>query len=297
MNIHQVKKYKKVIEWFCNNPEKGVWLHIEPTKEWKLTTDPEWSLFNTKYVINDEHEQLRKLQAEGRIIQHNLKASMYDRWESVDNCDFSSPGHYRAKPIHTEFFGCYVEASLSALAILNELGYAFSSTGKINNKVIVISGGHGALYYSDGRILGDHIELEVVKGQLVKKTAFCVGDWVRYGSSSVKVTQMDKREVLPECDCSDEPIKTVKDYITHTGMIFTENSKKARLWVPQEGELCVFWYEHDSYYVGRFKEAVAEETHPYKDDVAFSRTGWDNVAPLEMMEIINKAEQKKMEIK
>ncbi len=285
MNIHQVKKYKKVIEWFCNNPEKGVWLYHEPTKEWKLTTDPEWSLFDTKYVINDKHAEFRKLQANGIVIQHDPQTSMQSRWSNVKNCDFDSPGKYRKKPAHTEFFGCYVKASPSALAILNKLGYVFSSTGRIENKIIVISGGHGALYYSDGQILGSHTELRVINGQLVKKTKFYIEDWVKYSGEIAQIVRVDE-----ESDPLDHESK--KMYITHTGIKFSEDSRAIVPWIPQEGELCVFWYEKDSYYVGRFKETVAEETHPHKDDIAFSRAGWDNVAPLEMIDMIKKAERK-----
>ena len=57
-------------------------------------------------------------------------------------------------------------------------------------------------------------------------------------------------------------------------------------WEPTVNELCVFWYEKDSYYIGTFKKIVETDTHPFKDANDFCTTGWDNIAPLEFVQTL-----------
>jgi len=49
------------------------------------------------------------------------------------------------------------------------------------------------------------------------------------------------------------------------------------LWEPTEGELCVFWYEKDNYYIRPYKKTL-NTIHPFIDDL---NDAWDYIAPLE----------------
>jgi len=93
-----------------------------------------------------------------------------------------------------------------------------------------------------------------------KEPEFKVGDWVT-----------DKQDIWQHYACADYDVEVA-------------------LWKPQVGELCVFWYEIDSYYIGRYSSTVKCDTHPYKDAVGYSASGWDNIAPLEFTKTLKTLE-------
>lgn len=114
MNAQQVEKHNKVIKWFCDNPDKGVWFdHVDG---WKILYDPLWSLAAT-YIQNDEYAELRKAQADGKTIQclvkwkeifdgediKLVKSEPYD----IKLCDITfaiiKPNMLRIKPDEPEF--------------------------------------------------------------------------------------------------------------------------------------------------------------------------------------------------
>jgi len=99
MTKEQIKKHGKVIKWFCDNPEKGVWVKI--SNRWEQTIEP---AFNPKliYIQNDEYVELRKALAEGKTVQldnqFGYDSSKLKSWIKVDEIYNHIPiAHYRVK--------------------------------------------------------------------------------------------------------------------------------------------------------------------------------------------------------
>lgn len=109
MNKEQVQKYGEVIKWFCDNPDKGVWL-CSPIGEWVLTYRPQWDTV-CKYVQNDEYAELRKAQADGKTIQYNNTPHItIENWIDINSKltsgvkNFTYPCQsYRIKPDEPKF--------------------------------------------------------------------------------------------------------------------------------------------------------------------------------------------------
>jgi len=70
MTKEQIKKHKKVMLWFINNPDKGVWCNIGTNKnaDWVLAYTPKFNVA-IKYIKNDEYAEFRKAEADGKTIQ------------------------------------------------------------------------------------------------------------------------------------------------------------------------------------------------------------------------------------
>jgi len=106
-----------------------------------------------------------------------------------------------------------------------------------------------------------------------KEPEFKIGDWVkRKGYSTIM------------------QINVIDDTYVHSNTSEHYRIENVELWEPKENELCVFWYETDSYYIGRYSSTVKCDTHPYKDAVGYSASGWDNIAPLEFTKTLKTLE-------
>ena len=80
MTRKQWRKYKKVIEWFYNQPEgTKIWFKYPKDDRWRLISEPSW-VVNGIYVINDELAEIRKAIAEGKQIQGKIGL----RWTDID---------------------------------------------------------------------------------------------------------------------------------------------------------------------------------------------------------------------
>lgn len=100
MTKEQVQKHGEVIKWFCDNPEKGVWLR-SPNGGWTFTRKPFWDI-QCKYVQNDEYAELRKAQADNKIIEH--KSPELNVWYTKSKTsDFNTFTDYRIKPDEPKF--------------------------------------------------------------------------------------------------------------------------------------------------------------------------------------------------
>ena len=93
MTKEQAKKHGEVIKWYCDNADQGVL--YKDCSEWFLTYEPSWTE-DFIFVQNDEYAELRKAQADGKIIQHKhcndsdskFKDCCYPIWEYEDDFRF-----------------------------------------------------------------------------------------------------------------------------------------------------------------------------------------------------------------
>lgn len=65
MTKKQVDIHGEIIQWFCDNADKGVWLR-SLNGGWVLTYSPLWTT-ECKYVQNDEYTELRKAKVDGKL--------------------------------------------------------------------------------------------------------------------------------------------------------------------------------------------------------------------------------------
>ena len=107
MTKEQALKHKKVIEWWLDNPDKGVWKKAHGL--WFLEKDPSFYI-DYIYVQNDEYVEYRKALAEGKTIQflqtcigtHNIDPVRWLDWNSYGQC-FDKYTQYRVKPEEPKF--------------------------------------------------------------------------------------------------------------------------------------------------------------------------------------------------
>lgn len=105
MTKEQIEKHGEVIKWFCDNPEKGVWwttTGATQSERWQLTYTPEFLYEHHLYVQNDEYAELRKAQADGKIIQYFIQGEWEDTsviHKHVQDCS----KYYRIKPDELKF--------------------------------------------------------------------------------------------------------------------------------------------------------------------------------------------------
>lgn len=102
MNAKQIEKHKDVIKWFCDNPSKGVWDSLDPgATAWELVYDPSFSQQHV-FVQNDEYAELRKAQADGKIIELNgseINGGYGETWNVCNKDLFKYAVHaYRIQP-------------------------------------------------------------------------------------------------------------------------------------------------------------------------------------------------------
>ena len=109
MIIEQIIKYRAVIHWFLDFPDKGVWYYFHKQEGWVLTHKPNWNLDNM-YVQNDEYAEYRKALAEGKTIQflqtctgtHSIEPKQWLDWNSYGEY-FDKHTQYRVKPEEPKF--------------------------------------------------------------------------------------------------------------------------------------------------------------------------------------------------
>lgn len=94
MTKEEIQKHGEVIKWFIDNPDKEVW--CKDNEGWFVTNNPTFYL-NYAYVKNDEYAELRKAQADGKVIE--FRQSEDDFWsETNNNNSFILPlSNYRIK--------------------------------------------------------------------------------------------------------------------------------------------------------------------------------------------------------
>jgi len=81
MTKEQAIKHKSVIQWWLDNPEKGVWYKSIPSQSsWTLNDSPQFHT-GSVYVQNDEYAELRKQVCDGASVQYRLRAG-----ETPTNC-------------------------------------------------------------------------------------------------------------------------------------------------------------------------------------------------------------------
>lgn len=101
MTKEQVKKRKEVIRWWLENTDKGVLVDKGDGRGWQQCTNPS---FSTEYRIiqNDGYAELRKAQADGKIVQYKgLSSQMY---REMTDSDFNLHiSNYRIKPEEPKF--------------------------------------------------------------------------------------------------------------------------------------------------------------------------------------------------
>ena len=68
MTKKQIQKHGDIIKWFCDNAELGVWCK-NGNKDWFLNIEPRF-LLDSIYVQNDEYAELRKAQADDKVIEY-----------------------------------------------------------------------------------------------------------------------------------------------------------------------------------------------------------------------------------
>lgn len=104
MNKEQIKKHGEVIKRFCDNPNKGVWaknINIPGLNDWSLTYSPMFRVdVPCLYVQNDKYAELRKAEADGKIIEYSPcegKVGAFEKMRLIDRFN-RNPKHYRIKP-------------------------------------------------------------------------------------------------------------------------------------------------------------------------------------------------------
>lgn len=104
MTKEQAIKYKKIIKWFIDNPDKGVWykdIKNNNNSNWHLTQEPTFNV-NYIYVQNKEFAEFRKAIADGKIIQFKPIENQEQCWENISSDitptrNFNNLDKYRIK--------------------------------------------------------------------------------------------------------------------------------------------------------------------------------------------------------
>lgn len=137
MTKEQVQKHGDIIKWFCDNPEKGVWVKTHKDGLWQLEYEPTFTV--NIYVQNDEYSEFRKAHADGKTIQfkkthigtHEITPHQWVDWNSYNFC-FNKDTEYRIKPDEPKFkVGDWV---------YTEEGYLGKVTSHVSNDFYAISG-------------------------------------------------------------------------------------------------------------------------------------------------------------
>jgi len=158
MTKEQVEKHGEVIKWFCEidsdgkaiNAEKGVWGKLHSPEEWTLIFKPNFSVSET-FIQNDKYAELRKAQADGKIIEFNYLSSGYgkckeERWEQLLGT-ISEYSHYklRIKPDEPTFkVGDFVRHNPNCNCVHEERIYKVK--GKLKDGWLLPVKGHGTNY-------------------------------------------------------------------------------------------------------------------------------------------------------
>ena len=99
MTKQQIEKHGEVIKWFCDNVDKGVWCKFESCKTWELRYDPKFEVY-TEYIENDVYAELRKAQADGKVIENSSTCGWIPLEGNIEGFKLSS---LRIKPDEPKF--------------------------------------------------------------------------------------------------------------------------------------------------------------------------------------------------
>jgi len=104
MTAAAAAKHKEVIKWFCEYPEKGVWIKDYNTQDWLLSKNPEFSIDLT-YVQNDDYTEFRKALVDGKVLQwFNENLNIWVDYKEEDAKFFlMCKDKYRIKPDELEY--------------------------------------------------------------------------------------------------------------------------------------------------------------------------------------------------
>jgi len=102
MTSEMAKVHGKVIGWWIENSDKGVWVQNYKSDKWYLSHKPAFIRFDT-YVQNDKHAEARKWKADGKQLQ---RRTLWD-----DNCNFDKSwnDYDKSNTISTNHNGTEVE--------------------------------------------------------------------------------------------------------------------------------------------------------------------------------------------
>jgi len=98
MTLRQATKHKKVIRWWLDNTDLGVWEKCNEKDGWYLTHEPKF-LLNCKYAINDEFAKFRKAEADGKQIQYRMidhfeRVGQYTDWTNTTMDEYDNSFQY-----------------------------------------------------------------------------------------------------------------------------------------------------------------------------------------------------------
>jgi len=93
MTRKQWRKYKKVIEWFYNQPEgTKIWFKYPKDDRWRLISEPSW-VVNGIYVINDELAEIRKAIFSGGVATPAVGVRIsYSKLSGLDKLEVENKG-------------------------------------------------------------------------------------------------------------------------------------------------------------------------------------------------------------
>ncbi len=120
-------KHKKEIVRWSNCPDgTKVWTQYKGNSTWGTTLAPLWNP-ETKHIVDDEYSELRKAEADGKVIQSELCGM---GWKDRDNLRFSnSPNRYRIKPEPIYYYewekleGAHISVSKATTEDLDKAGW------------------------------------------------------------------------------------------------------------------------------------------------------------------------------
>jgi len=104
MNKEQATKFKNQIQFFIENPDKGLWFKGSKDEEWRLTKNPIF-YYTQQYVENDEYAEFRKALADGKTVQYIFRKGTSDEhYRNVESKELNlHPSYYRIKPDKPKF--------------------------------------------------------------------------------------------------------------------------------------------------------------------------------------------------
>ena len=211
----------------------------------------------TKEIINNNKEAFDYWLKGGSVL---FKSKGNDSWEFIENWCKSAHGVYIGTYIPNDKYVKFRKALAEGkeVQLHNSAGYDSTYPQKI---------------WSVTDKIYTHIPTECYR--VKETTEFKVGDWVL--RSEVGST-IHREENLNEVTCIGKNTITVKLY---SGASTTFNPHHLKLWKPAEGELCIFWNNHETVYI------VDKYTNKQsiQDKYLASQTlvYYPNIAPLEFI--------------
>jgi hypothetical protein len=108
MTVAQAKAHKEAIQFFIDNPVKGLWVRRTLIDKWEIVDSPDFYLEGV-YIQNDDYSEFRKAIIDGKTIQLNNSDSIYDTssisgWINITKIyDHIESSKYRIKPEKPQF--------------------------------------------------------------------------------------------------------------------------------------------------------------------------------------------------